>query len=102
MVLESQVADVLEDVGGVLAAEDRVEEDPVHLARRSAARASTSRGSDGSTRVGHGEVQREPELEGGVAGAQRLHGPAVAEHEVVRGGETVGGRLRPGACMPAV
>ena len=74
--VESQVADVLEEVGRVGAAEDRVEEDPVHL------RVDPARGVDvarvrGVERVGDGEVERQAELERGVAGAQLLHDPAV-------------------------
>ncbi len=90
MVLESQVADVIEEVGRVGAAEDRVEEDPVHL------RVDAPGGVDVARvgrveRVGHGEVQRQAELQGRVTGTQLLHDAAVREHEVVRGCEPVGG-----------
>ena len=97
MPLEPQAADVLEDVGGVLAAEDRVEEDPVHLTVDPPRRLDVA-GVGRVHGVGHG-VEGEPEPQGGVALAQGGDGLAVAEHEVMRRGEPVGGRLPAGRVL---
>ena len=99
-VAEPEVPDIRHQVAGVVAAEDRVEEDPVELAVDAAGGVEVTRARR-VDRLGIGEVQRDAELERRVALAQRLHGEAVAEH----GGAAwspAATSCRPGACAPAV
>ena len=92
--LPVEVGGVLEQVGGIAAAEDRVEEEPV------VQRVDAPRGVDvdrvvGVAGVGHGEVEAHPETYVVAAAPQLVGHHPVAEEEVV-------GRDEPGhAVLPA-
>ena len=87
-----RLAEVLDDVGRVRAAEDRVEEPAVELP------VDATRGVDVGRvglveRIGDGEVQRDAEVQRRVTRPQLAHGLTVAEQQVVRGQHALGGAV---------
>jgi hypothetical protein len=79
--------DIPQDVLGILATEDRIEEDTVELAV-DAARGIDVAGVGRVDRVGDGEVERDTQLERGIARAELVDDEAVPEQQVVGRGES--------------
>ena len=89
-------AEVLDDVGRVLAAEDRVEEPAVELAVDAACGVEIG-GVVLVDGIGDREVQRDAEVQRRVAGPQLADRLAVAEQQVVRGEHALGGAVVAGS-----
>ena len=87
--LESVACNVLQHIVRVFAPEDRIEKEPVELAV-DASRRITVPGIGRIDRVGHREVERDTQLQAGVAFAELLYDESVTEQQVMRGGEPGG------------
>ncbi len=98
-VLESECRDILEHVGGVLGAEERIEEEPVELP------VDASNGFEVRVvvrvdRIDDAEVEGDTEAEPGVASAEFADREPMCEQQVMCGGEA-GGRFLPPGCVLA-
>ena len=98
-VLEPEARDVLEHVGGVLAAEERIEEEPVELPVDASGGLEVA-GVVGVDRIDDAQVEGDAEAEPRVASAQLADREPMCEQQVMRRGEPRGRSCRPGACSP--
>ena len=100
MVVEPERRQIGRDVGWVLAAQDRVEEDPVVQTIEAAERDRRRPGRRDARRRHRVQVQRDADLLG-AAGAKDLDAETVGEQQVVDGGDSRARLGSPGACTPA-
>jgi hypothetical protein len=89
-----------EQVGGVGAAEDGVEEEPVVQGVDPPGRSAVER-VVGIVRVGDRQVERDPEVGAGAAPPQLVDHQSVPEHQVVRGDQPGHALLPPGGVLTA-